>query len=70
MVICSRCPAGRVLPVYAGEGSGRALEAAGVWFSGDLPAHKARLLLMLALGAGDDQPLAVVKRWFDARVLG
>jgi L-asparaginase len=70
VVIGSRCPAGRVLPVYAGEGSGRALEAAGAWFSGDLPAHKARLLLMLALGAAGDQPLAVAKRWFDLRVAG
>lgn len=69
VVVCSRCPFGRVLPVYAGEGSGRALEAAGAWFAGDLPAHKARLLLMLALGAVDGSP-AAAKRWFDARVEG
>jgi L-asparaginase/Glu-tRNA(Gln) amidotransferase subunit D len=59
-----------VLPVYAGEGSGRALEAVGVWFAGDLPAHKARLLLMLALGAAGDPSLLAAKRWFDSRVVG
>lgn len=67
VVVCSRCPGGRVLPVYAGEGSGRALESAGAWFAGDLPAHKARLLLMLALGAAGEEPPAAAKRWFDSR---
>jgi L-asparaginase len=70
VVICSRCPTGRVLPIYAGEGSGRALEVAGAWFAGNLPAHKARLLLMLALGAAGDQPLGVAKQWFDLRIVG
>jgi L-asparaginase len=69
VVVCSRCPSGRVLPVYAGEGSGRALEAAGAWFAGALPAHKARLLLMLALGAAGGS-LPAAKRWFEARVEG
>jgi L-asparaginase len=69
VVICSRCPSGRVLPVYAGEGSGRSLEAAGAWFAGSLPAHKARLLLMLALGAAGGS-LAAAKRWFAARAEG
>jgi L-asparaginase len=69
VVVCSRCPSGEVLPVYAGEGSGRALEAAGAWFAGDLPAHKARLLLMLALGAAGGS-LPAAKRWFTARVVG
>jgi L-asparaginase len=70
VVIGTRCPGGRVLPVYAGEGSGRALEAAGAWFAGDLPAHKARLLLMLALGAADGEPLVAARRWFDRRLVG
>jgi L-asparaginase len=69
VVICSRCPAGRVLPVYAGDGSGRALANAGAWFAGDLPAHKARLLLMLSLGAAGDD-LNAARRWFDSRAAG
>jgi L-asparaginase len=69
VVVCSRCPSGRVLPVYAGDGSGRAMAAAGAWFSGDLPAHKARLLLMLALGAAGGS-LPAAKRWFASRVVG
>jgi L-asparaginase len=69
VAVCSRCPSGRVLPVFAGEGSGRALKEAGVWFAGDLPAHKARLLLMLALGAAAGS-FAAAKHWFDSRVEG
>jgi L-asparaginase len=70
VAVCTRCPAGRVLPVYADAGSGRALAAAGAWFAGELPAHKARLLLMLTLGAAEGQPLAAARRWFDGRADG
>lgn len=52
VVITSRCPRGRVLDTYAYEGGGRQLRTMGAISGGILPAHKARLLLMLALGAG------------------
>jgi L-asparaginase len=51
VVVTSRCPAGRVQPVYGGGGGGgRDLEDAGVIFAGDLKGPKARLLLIAALG--------------------
>ena len=49
VVVTSRCPAGRVLPVYGGGGGGRDLEDAGVVFAGDLKGAKARILLMVLL---------------------
>jgi L-asparaginase len=48
VVVTSRCPAGRVLPVYGG-GGGRDLEDAGVIFAGDLKGAKVRILLMVLL---------------------
>lgn len=51
VVICSRCVAGRVEPVY-GRGGGRDLADAGALFAGDLAGPKARILLQLALAAG------------------
>jgi len=53
VVVCSRCVAGRVEPVY-GRGGGRDLAEAGALFAGDLAGPKARVLLQLALGAGLD----------------
>ncbi len=51
VVITSRCPIGRVSPVYGGGGGGgRDLEDAGAIFAGDLKGPKARLLLIAALG--------------------
>jgi L-asparaginase len=52
VVIATRCWEGQVLPVYAYPGSGGDLRRLGVVFSQRLPAHKARLLLMVLLGAG------------------
>ncbi len=52
VVITSRCPRGRVLDTYAYEGAGKPLRRAGAILGGMLPSHKARLKLMLALGAG------------------
>lgn len=50
VVLTSRCPAGRVQPIYGGGGGGgRDLEDAGVLFAGDLKGPKARLLLTAAL---------------------
>lgn len=54
IVVASRCLAGRTSPVYGGEGGGRTLHDHGAILAGDLPAHKARLRLALALDADDD----------------
>jgi L-asparaginase len=51
VVVCSRCGAGRVEPVY-GRGGGRDLAEAGALFAGDLAGPKARILLQVGLGAG------------------
>jgi L-asparaginase len=53
VVITSRCPRGRVLDTYAYEGAGRQLRKMGVILGGMLSSHKARIKLMLALGAGE-----------------
>ena len=53
VVVCSRCVAGRVEPVY-GRGGGKDLAEAGAVFAGDLAGPKARVLLQLALAAGLD----------------
>lgn len=53
VVVCSRCLAGRVEPVY-GRGGGRDLAEAGALFAGDLAGPKARVLLQLALASGLD----------------
>ena len=51
VVIASRCPRGRVLDTYAYEGAGRQLRRMGVILGGMLSSHKARIKLMLLLGA-------------------
>jgi len=51
VIITTRSPYGRLLPIYAYKGGGVSLVKAGVLFS-SLPSPKARLLLMLALGGG------------------
>lgn len=52
IVLTSRCPRGRVLDTYAYEGAGKTLTNRGVILGGMLPSHKARIKLLLALGAG------------------
>jgi len=52
VVIASRCAHGRTAPRYGYEGGGVTLKDAGAIFSGDLPAPKARIKLMVLLGAG------------------
>jgi L-asparaginase len=52
VVITSRCPRGRVLDTYAYEGAGKQLTQLGAILGGMLPSHKARLKLMVTLGAG------------------
>ncbi|RIY03246.1 asparaginase [Aureimonas flava] len=49
VIVASRCPEGRVKPVY-GNGGGRDLERAGAIFAGDLTGAKARILAAVALG--------------------
>jgi L-asparaginase len=50
VVVTSRCPTGRVEPIY-GKGGGKDLADAGAIFAGDLKGPKARLLLMVLLAA-------------------
>jgi L-asparaginase len=54
VVLASRTGAGRVVPAYGGPGGGRTLVEHGVIPAGDLSGPKARVALMLALGAGLD----------------
>jgi len=51
VIITSRCPRGRVLDTYAYEGAGKQLTRMGAILGGMLPSQKARIKLMLALGA-------------------
>lgn len=51
VIVTSRCPRGRVRPIYGG-GGGRDLERAGAIFAGDLTGPKARVLAAVLLGAG------------------
>jgi L-asparaginase len=53
VLITSRCPAGRVEPIYGGGGGGRDLADAGGIFTGDLKGPKVRLLLMVLLSNTD-----------------
>jgi len=55
VVVTSRCFGGFVSPVYGGDGGGETLNRHGAVFGADLPAHKARLALLLALAAYDDR---------------
>ena len=55
VVLVSRCPAGETLDVYSYEGAGKWLKDAGVIFSDYLNGQKARVKLMLALGANYSQ---------------
>lgn len=52
VVIASRVPNGRVLPIYGFEGGGQSLQRVGAVFADDLNPAKARILLMLLLQQG------------------
>ena len=52
VVISSRVPTGRVLPVYASKGGGVRLQELGCVFADNLSPQKARILLMLAMARG------------------
>ncbi|MFZ7125473.1 MAG: asparaginase [Desulfobacterales bacterium] len=52
VVVSTRVPTGRVLPVYGFEGGGKTLKEAGAIFADDLTPQKARILLMLLIQGG------------------
>jgi len=54
VIMTSRCPKGRVKPVY-GNGGGKSLSEAGAIFAGDLNGPKARVLTSVLLGLGLDR---------------
>lgn len=53
VVVSTRVPFGLVRPLYAYAGGGASLRKAGAIMAGDLTPQKARVLLMLALAAGE-----------------
>lgn len=54
VVVTPRCHAGATNPVCGGDGGGETLRRHGALFGGDLPAHKARIKLALALEETSD----------------
>jgi L-asparaginase len=54
VVVVSRCPEGPVAPVYGYRGGGQMLRELGVVLGPELPGQKARIRLMVALGATSD----------------
>ena len=63
VVVSTRVPNGRVLPVYGNPGGGKTLQEAGAVFADNLSPEKARILLMLALQ--DAARPSEVQRLFD-----
>ena len=68
VVVTSRCSTGPVSATYGGPGGGRQLAELGCIAAGDLPTHKARVALAVALGA--DPAVDAVRSWFDQLVGG
>jgi L-asparaginase len=64
VVLVSRCAEGRVAPAYGYEGGGQMLRDLGVIFGQDLPGAKARIKLMVALGATSD--VGEIRRMFES----
>jgi L-asparaginase len=64
VVISTRVPTGRVLPVYGYEGGGKTLKDAGAILADDLSPQKARLLLMLLI-QNDVKDTAQIQKSFD-----
>lgn len=54
VVVCSRCPSGRVLDTYGYEGGGKNLTSIGCILAPYLNGQKARILLMIALSISSD----------------
>jgi L-asparaginase len=63
VVIGTRVPTGRVLPVYGFQGGGKTTKDLGAIFADDLSPQKARILLMLALQTTSDP--AQLQKMFD-----
>jgi len=63
VVLVSRCADGRLAPAYGYDGGGRMLKEMGVIFGQELPAPKARIKLMVALGVSADP--VDVRRMFE-----
>ena len=63
VVVASRCPAGRVTDRYGYAGAHRDQVALGCGFAGGLNGQKARIRLMVALGA--EREAARALRWFE-----
>jgi len=63
VLVTSRCWTGAVAPTYGGQGGGAHLAELGCISGGNLPTHKARVALWVALGR-DPQP-AAVRNWFE-----
>lgn len=63
VVITSRCWRGRVLDTYGYEGAGKQLKRMGAILGGLLPSHKARIKLMLLLGA--DYGIGKIRQSFE-----
>jgi L-asparaginase len=63
VLVCSRVPAGPVVPLYTG-GGGADLLAAGAVFGADLNPWQGRILLTVALTLPD--PLAALRAWLEA----
>jgi L-asparaginase len=64
VVLASRAPFGRITPTARGESGPRVLEGMGVIMGGDLPSHKARLLLAVALAS--DRGMEWLRATFEA----
>jgi L-asparaginase len=64
VVLVSRCAEGRVAPLYGYEGGGQMLRDLGVIFGQDLPGPKARIKLMVALGATSE--VAQIREMFES----
>ncbi len=62
VVVASRCPSGRVWDAYGYPGGHRTLREMGCLFSPGLNGPKARIRLMVVLGAAQS-PDEVVQRW-------
>jgi L-asparaginase len=63
VVLTTRCVDGGVWPMYGYPGGGAELERMGVILGGRLSAHKAQILLMVALGSTRDPD--EIRRVFD-----
>lgn len=66
VVITSRCLSGTVAPVYGTPGGGETLRSYGVIDGGNLPAHKARLKLMLLIEERGTDDLDALREAFEA----